>query len=415
MMPGLHIAPSEYYDQDNGSSVPVFRPTMEQFEDFGRFMEAVDSHGRKAGIVKVIPPKEWKDQLTISKQTLGLLRVKNPIAQYILGSKGCYSQTNVENNRFYTLPQWSSFCQEDVHRPPLVSQTGERQRKMVFSHVKKTGTCSSNILNAKQSAFKRKNILELKRQHKQTLANEKRLANSHTPHLLDPSELPRAQHSTEYYKEIERIYWRNLTFMAPYYGADIHGSLFNHTAQGWNLNNLDNVLRKLRVSIPGVTTPYLYFGMWKSTFPWHLEDMDLYSINYIHFGAPKQWYVVPPAHRTKFEGVMKSTFHESYRNCKEFIRHKTSIMSPQTLANHAIPVNRCVQHEGEFMITFPYGYHSGYNLDFNCAESVNFALDSWLDIGRQAKACKCVNDSVQIDVGALGTEPCDERLASQIL
>jgi hypothetical protein len=68
------------------------------------------------------------------------------------------------------------------------------------------------------------------------------------------------------------------------------------------------------------------------------------------------------------------------------------------LESNGIPVHRCVQHEGEFMITFPFGYHSGYNLGFNCAESVNFALSSWIDIGRQAKPCKCITDSVTIDM-----------------
>lgn len=61
-------------------------------------------------------------------------------------------------------------------------------------------------------------------------------------------------------------------------------------------------------------------------------------------------------------------------------------------------MNRLVHYQHEFVITFPYGYHSGYNLGYNCAESVNFATEAWLEYGRIAKKCECIDDAVWVDV-----------------
>ena len=95
------------------------------------------------------------------------------------------------------------------------------------------------------------------------------------------------------YAELERKYWKNITYKTPLYGADVAGSVFDDDVHTWNIGCLPSILNDLveeyKVRIPGVNTPYLYFGMWKATFAWHTEDMDLFSINYIHYGAPKTW------------------------------------------------------------------------------------------------------------------------------
>ncbi|KAL8177831.1 UNVERIFIED_CONTAM: Lysine-specific demethylase 4B [Gekko kuhli] len=95
------------------------------------------------------------------------------------------------------------------------------------------------------------------------------------------------------FDDLERKYWKNLTFVSPLYGADISGSLYDSDVEQWNIGNLNTLLDMVEhqcgIIIEGVNTPYLYFGMWKTTFAWHTEDMDLYSINYLHFGEPKSW------------------------------------------------------------------------------------------------------------------------------
>jgi len=42
------------------------------------------------------------------------------------------------------------------------------------------------------------------------------------------------------------------------------------------------------------------------------------------------------------------------------------------------------QEPGDFIITFPYGYHSGFNTGYNIAESTNFATLRWIEYGKRA-------------------------------
>ncbi|XP_034385841.1 lysine-specific demethylase 4B isoform X1 [Cyclopterus lumpus] len=204
------------------------------------------------------------------------------------------------------------------------------------------------------------------------------------------------------FDDLERKYWKNLTFVSPIYGADVSGSIYDEDIQEWNIGHLNTLLdmveQECGIVIEGVNTPYLYFGMWKTTFAWHTEDMDLYSINYLHFGQSKSWYAIPPEHGKRLERLAKGFFPGSSQGCDAFLRHKMTLLSPSILKKYGIPFDRITQNEGEFMVTFPYGYHAGFNHGFNCAESTNFATLRWVDYGKMATQCTCRKDMVKISM-----------------
>lgn len=243
-------------------------------------------------------------------------------------------------------------------------------------------------VSGESGLYQQLNLVEKKRM---TVRNFKRLAEDKytTPH-----------HDT--YADLERIFWKNIFTQPSIYGADVSGSLFDDDVEEFNLTKLNTILDDIGhdygVTIQGVNTAYLYFGMWKTSFCWHTEDVDLYSINYLHDGAPKSWYCIAPEHGKRFERLAASFFPHSFRTCRAFLRHKTTLISPAILKKYSIPFSKMTQEKGEFMITFPYSYHSGYNHGFNIAEATNFALEYWVDFGKWATRCECSPESVKISM-----------------
>lgn len=69
--------PKGYWDPEDDPlatrGIPVFQPSIEEFEDFEGYMERVEDWGSKSGIVKVVPPKEWCVQFMVSSPNATLL------------------------------------------------------------------------------------------------------------------------------------------------------------------------------------------------------------------------------------------------------------------------------------------------------------------------------------------------------
>lgn len=77
-----------------------------------------------------------------------------------------------------------------------------------------------------------------------------------------------SDYTVEECKKIEKMYWQRFSLgEPPMYGADGSGSLFDDSVKDWNVASLDDLLMRVNphVPMPGVNTPYLYFGMWRAT------------------------------------------------------------------------------------------------------------------------------------------------------
>ncbi|CAL8345156.1 unnamed protein product [Gadus morhua 'NCC'] len=310
--------------QNPSCKIMTFRPTMEEFKDFRKYVAYMETQGaHRAGLAKVIPPEGWKPRKCYD--TIEDMVIPAPIMQVVTGQSGLFTQYNIQ------------------------------KKSMTVSEYRK-------------------------------LANSNKYC---TPRHKD-------------FDDLERKYWKNLTFVSPIYGADVSGSIYDPGVEEWNIGHLNTLLdmveQECGIVIEGVNTPYMYFGMWKTTFAWHTEDMDLYSINYLHFGQSKSWYAIPPEHGKRLERLAQGFFPGSSQGCDVFLRHKMTLISPSILKKYSIPFDRITQNEGEFMITFPYGYHAGFNHGFNCAESTNFATLRWVDYGKMATQCSCRKDMVKISM-----------------
>uniref|UniRef100_A0A8C3GGS0 [histone H3]-trimethyl-L-lysine(4) demethylase n=1 Tax=Cairina moschata TaxID=8855 RepID=A0A8C3GGS0_CAIMO len=203
---------------------------------------------------------------------------------------------------------------------------------------------------------------------------------------------------------VEKEFWRLVNSIEEdvtvEYGADIHSKEFGsgfpisdgkrklspeeeeYAGSGWNLNVMpvlkQSVLCHINADISGMKVPWLYVGMVFSAFCWHIEDHWSYSINYLHWGEPKTWYGVPSFAAEHLEEVMKKLTPELFESQPDLLHQLVTLMNPNTLMAHGVPVVRTNQCAGEFVITFPRAYHSGFNQGYNFAEAVNFCTADWV-------------------------------------
>ncbi|XP_078161022.1 lysine-specific demethylase JMJ703-like isoform X2 [Carex rostrata] len=352
----------------------VFYPTEEEFKDTLKYIESIRPQAELYGICRIVPPWTWRPPCQLKAKNIW------------------------ENSKFATRVQRLDKLQnrETANKSCQNQNTMRKRRKVVENGTNQAG---KNLSAVERFGFEPGPEF--------TLDTFKKYSDDFRREYFGDNTNPGFEPSVE---NIEGEYWRIVekptAELEVLYGADLETGSFGsgfpkisdpenlsetgeeYVKSGWNLNNFPklpgSVLSFESGDISGVLVPWLYVGMCFSSFCWHVEDHHLYSLNYLHMGAPKIWYGVPGNDAAKLEAAMKKRLPDLFEEQPDLLHNLVTQFSPSLLKQEGVPVYRSVQREGEFVLTFPRAYHAGFNCGFNCAEAVNVAPVDWLPHGQTA-------------------------------
>ncbi|CAD8197841.1 unnamed protein product [Paramecium octaurelia] len=178
------------------------------------------------------------------------------------------------------------------------------------------------------------------------------------------------------YDDVEVEYAADL--LATKYATGFQeGQLGNLSGINKNRNSIFQVLQD-KNEMSGISVPWLYLGMKYANFCWHKEDLNLNSMNYMHAGAAKTWYAIPPSYSDKFLQYFNKAYENERKQNPRLLYDITCQISPVELAENGIPILRTDQQPGELILTLGATYHAGFSHGLNCSEAVNVAPTQWL-------------------------------------
>jgi len=367
---------------------PIFFPTIEDMEGSPLdYIDKIRPIAQRYGICKIVPPKAWKEKdffaakMEIPKKFSTKLQYLHRIQEGV--SFGDGEEYNPSSYLKYASKFTKDYKNKEYPDHDLIVQQDIAMKEETKSEHDDSRVGSGDPAIDYRRRFTPEN---LEQDYWDFVENRTR------------------EFGVEYGNDVDTDEFGS-GFPLSERGRAVHGTLNPEKAKlpepkfdtedyyketWWNLNNIpwtpDSVLRHVKVGINGINVPWMYYGALFTTFCWHNEDNYLYSINYHHKGAPKQWYGVPGTEKdaSGLERVFKSYLSMKMRDVPDLLHHITTQFSPRLLQNGKVPICKLLQHEGEYVVTFPRAFHGGFSMGPNVGEAVNFATHDWISHGSDA-------------------------------
>ncbi|KAF4371633.1 hypothetical protein F8388_026139 [Cannabis sativa] len=352
---------------------PVFYPTEEEFKDTLRYIASIRAKAEPFGICRIVPPSSWKPPCPLKEKKIW------------------------GNSKFATRVQKIDKLQNRYSlRKMSVNQNQMKRKRRRCSRM---GADSAPGNKAPGDAgYQEAETFGFEPGPEFTLETFEKHADDFKSQYFSKkadavdvggSSSTLKEHSEPSVENIEGEYWRMVEKpteeIEVVYGADLETGSFGsgfpkmskhdvsaseqpYIKSGWNLNNFPrlpgSVLSYESSDISGVLVPWLDASKLEEAMKKHLPDLFEEQPDLLHKLVPND--LEQEANATFITFVLVTQ------------------LSPSILKSEGVPVYRCVQNAGDFVLTFPRAYHSGFNCGFNCAEAVNVAPVDWLPHGQIA-------------------------------
>ena len=273
---------------------PTFRPTVEEFRCPLKYILSIREEAEEYGICKIVPPEGWNPELAVDLNDNTIpMSTKKQVVHTLQEGKGFPDGCKYTLQSYRKMADAFEAKYDKMHyedKKPDLAQL----RKDYWDMVETSG-------GTKKATVEYANDIDTTRYGSGFPRLEGGIKNSGNE-VDDCTDM----FSEDYYRRT-----------------------------GWNLNNIasadGSVLKHLETQINGINVPWLYCGMRFASFCWHNEDNYLYSINYSHCGAVKQWYGVPGDQAKNFEKNSRDSLFESFEDNPDLLHHMTTQISPSLL------------------------------------------------------------------------------------
>jgi len=345
--PAPVIEPPETFLRDPKSynkiqELPVYEPTNEEFKQpLLLIRKLMDLGYDKYGCIKIITPKSWNPEFAFNRPDKKLTTRKQNLRDL---TKGKPFEQNIEA---YTLEEFEEMADE-----------------FKAKHKHKSSFKFSNQYRANEFDFWS---------------------------LVEDPQFTKKKVTVEYAADLPTR--RYGSAFPTVHGAKVTDTLNakNEKTHPFNLNNINHakdslfqIITTKSENISGITSPWIYFGMLFASFCWHVEDLYMYSINYMHKGAPKTWYCIPPDYKEQFDKIIHEKYADLFNKQPGLMHNIVLALNPLELVEQNIPVYRTEQGPRDFIVTFPKAYHAGFSHGFNISEAVNIATYDWIEYAEMA-------------------------------